>query len=395
MNLFKSKKYFNQLKGIHDHSLILNPTENIPFQSKISLDFMEGMYIPEEKRDKDSKVIFAGRDSLNQLYDQWCAYLHAADVTFKPHSGLDAHISIFMALGQIGEKVLLLSESAGGHFSTYSILKRLGLEIKEFPINIINYAIDIEKSKRVINDWQPNYIFVDRSEGLYYEDFSWLKNFAGIKIFDASQYLTNIMVNDYMNPFDMGFDIILTSMHKNYPGPQKAAIFFKEKNDIYEKILMGLRIYISNIHPKDVSNILLSLPSDIILKSYSKKMLQATKLLDNNLFNNGLPVVRRDFSKSYTQHIWICPEDKDKTYSFFQNLEKLCILTNYRLLPYKLGYGIRLGTGGAIRQGLDIDIIPRLAGLITEIYNINHIDNEIRKKTQDLINEIRSRNTYE
>lgn len=322
MNFFKNKKYFNRLKSIHDHSLILNPTENIPFQSKISLDFMEGMYIPEEKRDKDSKVIFAGRDSLNQLYDQWCAYLHAADVTFKPHSGLDAHISIFMALGQIGEKVLLLSESAGGHFSTYSILKRLGLEIKEFPINIVNYAIDIEKSKRVINDWHPNYIFVDRSEGLYYEDFSWLKKFAGIKIFDASQYLTNIMVNDYMNPFDMGFDIILTSMHKNYPGPQKAAIFFKEKNDIYEKILMGLRIYISNIHPKDVSNILLSIPSDIILKSYSKKMLQATKLLDNHLFNNGLPIVRRDFSKSYTQHIWICPEDKNKTYRFFQNLEK-------------------------------------------------------------------------
>lgn len=395
MNLFDYKKFIEQLKEIHDHSLILNPTENIPFQSKVSLDFMEGMYIPEEKRDKDSKVIFAGRDSLNQLYDQWCAYLSAADVTFKPHSGLDAHISIFMALGQIGEKVLLLSESAGGHFSTYSILKRLGLEIKEFPINFINYAIDIEKSKKLINDWQPNYIFVDRSEGLYYEDFSWLKDFAGIKIFDASQYLTNIMVNDYMNPFDMGFDIILTSMHKNYPGSQKAAIFFKKKDDIYEKILMGLRIYISNIHPKDVSNILLSLPSDIILKHYSKKMLQITKLLDNLLFNNGLPIVRRDFSKSYTQHIWICPEDKEKTYNFFQNLEKLCILTNYRLLPYNLGYGIRLGTGGAVRQGIDIDIIPRLANLITEIYYMDHINEEIRKKTQDLINEIKSRYTYE
>ena len=203
------------------------------------------------------------------------------------------------------------------------------------------------------------------------------------------------MVKDYKNPFDMGFDIILTSMHKNYPGPQKAAIFFKEKDDIYEKILTGLRIYISNIHPKDVSNILLSLPSEIMLKRYSNKMLQVTKLLDNHLFNNGLPIVKRDFSKNYTQHIWICPEDKEKTYNFFRNLEQLCILTNYRLLPYNLGYGIRLGTGGAVRQGLDIDTIPRLADLIAEIYYINHINDEIRIKTQKLINEIKIRCIYE
>lgn len=42
--------------------------------------------------------------------------MKAEAVTFKPHSGLDAHISLFMSLGQIGEKVLLLPEEAGGHF---------------------------------------------------------------------------------------------------------------------------------------------------------------------------------------------------------------------------------------------------------------------------------------
>lgn len=54
------------------------------------------------------------------------------------------------------------------------------------------------------------------------------RNFV-YKIFDASQYLTNIMAKDYDNPFDMGFDIILTSLHKNYPGSQKAAVFFDRR----------------------------------------------------------------------------------------------------------------------------------------------------------------------
>ena len=66
----------------------------------------------------------------------------------------------------------------------------------------------------IIQNWKPDYIFVDRSEGLYYEDFSWLKEIPCVKVFDASQYVTNIMARDYTNPFDMGFDIILTSLHK-------------------------------------------------------------------------------------------------------------------------------------------------------------------------------------
>lgn len=395
MSSFENKSFVIDLKKAHEDSLILNPTENIPFQSEISLDFLEGMYIPEESRDKDSKVIFAGRNSLNQFYNQWCSYLDAADVTFKPHSGLDAHISIFMALGKIGEKVLLLPESSGGHFSTYNILKRLGLEVKEFIVNNKKYKVDVENTKSLISDWQPDYIFIDRSEGLYYEDFSWLREFKGIKIFDASQYLTNIMAKDYMNPFDMGFDIILTSMHKNYPGPQKAAIFFKEKNNIYKEIVKGLSIYISNIHPKDVCSILLNLPSIKVLKNYSNKMLRITKLLDEHLSKNGLPIVKRDFSQSYTQHIWLCPPNKDETYLFFKNLEKIHILTNYRLLPYNLGYGLRIGTAAAVRQGLNTDQISRLAELISEVYNTKHINNTTEKKAQNLIDEIKGRHLYE
>lgn len=395
MSSFENESFIKNLEKTHEDSLILNPTENIPFRSEISLDFLEGMYIPEESRDEDSKVIFAGRNSLNQFYMQWCSYLGAADVTFKPHSGLDAHISVFMALGRIGEKVLLLPESAGGHFSTYNIIKRLGFEIKEFIINFENFEIDIEKTKNLIIDWQPDYIFVDRSEGLYYEDFSWLKEFKGTKIFDASQYLTNIMANDYINPFDMGFDIILTSMHKNYPGPQKAAIFFKEKNDIYEKILKGLSVYISNIHPKDVCNILLNLPSENVLKNYSNEMLLTAKLLDEHLSICGLPIVKRNFFRNFTQHIWLCPKSKEETYLFFKKLEQLCILTNYRLLPYNLGYGLRLGTAGAVRQGLNTEQIPKLADLMAEIYNTKHINNSIKRKVRNLIDEIKGGNNHD
>lgn len=79
------------------------------------------------------------------------------------------------------------------------------------------------------------------------------------------------MAKDYDNPFDMGFDIILTSLHKNYPGSQKAAVFFRQKDELWEQVMKGLNIYISNIHPKDVCSLLLNLPSDSNLKNILRK----------------------------------------------------------------------------------------------------------------------------
>lgn len=389
MNDEINRQSIRNLEKIHKESLILNPTENIPFHSDVNLDFLEGMYIPEEKRDEDSKVIFAGRKSLNGLYDAWCKYMSAEAATFKPHSGLDAHISVFMSLGQLGEKVLLLPEEAGGHFSTHQILSRLGFDVRSFIVDKKQYKVDIPNTMALIKNWKPNYIFVDRSEGLYYEDFTWLKNVSCIKIFDASQYLTNIMAKDYCNPFDMGFDIILTSLHKNYPGPQKAGIFFRQKDNLWKQIMKGLSVYISNIHPKDVCSLLLNLPSESILQSYSQKMLSTTQLLEEALIQYRLPVIKRNFNNKWTQHIWLKPESKEKTYQFFRVLEELHILTNYRLLPYDLGYGLRLGTAAAVRQGLEDTSVPALAEVISKAYYINAIDDVLRKNAYETITAIK------
>ena len=45
MDSKKSKQAIENLRKIHEESLILNPTENIPFSSDVNLDFLEGMYI--------------------------------------------------------------------------------------------------------------------------------------------------------------------------------------------------------------------------------------------------------------------------------------------------------------------------------------------------------------
>ena len=121
-------------------------------------------------------------------------------------------------------------------------------------------------------------------------------------------------------------------------------------------------------------------------------MLNVTKTLDQCLAKNSLPVVNRDFKNSYTQHIWLRPNSKEETYNFFKKLERLGILTNYRLLPYDLGYGLRLGTAAAIRQGLNEELVPQLANLIADIYNAEYVNSTLEKETKKFIERIKNEN---
>jgi glycine hydroxymethyltransferase len=100
----------------------------------------------------------------------------------------------------------------------------LGLRTIDLPIDRERLCIDRAAALKVIERTPPDFIFVDRSEGLRYEDFSFIGGLEGpTTIFDASQYLTPILTGRYENPLEWGFDLMLFTLHKNFPGPVRAA----------------------------------------------------------------------------------------------------------------------------------------------------------------------------
>lgn len=392
MNIYCKVKMLNQA---HDDSLILNPTENIPWSHSINTDFLQGLYMPEYSRDANAKVIFGGRPGLNDpninVYRLWENLLGTPNISMKYHSGLDAHIILFMSISEIGDKVLLLPETAGGHFSAQQILNRLGLKVIDFPIAKEDKMIDSVASMHIIEREQPRFIFIDRSEGLNYEDFSWLKKYHHIcKIFDASQYLTHIIANDYVSPFKMGFDVVVSTLHKNYPGYQKAVVFTPEDSPYWSEITNGLNAYISNIHSKDIVDIILATPSKEKLAKYSQLVLDNAKELNDALQKFGVPVVERNNTWPSTQHIWIQAHDRDEAYLCFRRLEELHIFTNYRLLPYELGYGLRLGTAAATRQGMIPSDAFSIAEVIAKVWHERAISSDVRTQARKIIAEIRT-----
>lgn len=372
------------------NTLILNPVENIPDQFILNpcSSFLHGLYNTDTNRSQeqkiDSKLQFSGRDQItediNHIYSMWNDLIGSEAISMRLLSGLHAHIVLFMSIADIGHKVLALPEKAGGHVSSYAIMKRLGLQVQSIPYDCEKMSINREKCIEKIENFKPDIIFVDRSEGLTYEDFTWLgkykTDFPCYKIFDASQYLTNIICHDYINPFDMGFDLILSTMHKNLPGPQRALICVKKADEVWLRLRSGISTFVSNMHVFSIYSAGLLLKNYDKLKILSHNMLENACILENELDRCSVPVVKRtiDVLSPPTHHCWIGPLSKEKAFDLFFTLEKVGILTNYRLLPYDIGYGLRLGLSGATNSGLKKSHIPQLAELIATAYKKGYSD---------------------
>lgn len=362
------------LKNKFDTSLILNPTENVPFvYDTEKTNFFSGLYVSERFKDVNDKVIFAGRnefiDFFQYIKNEWKKELGAQDVDLKSLSGLNAHLIFFLCVLKHSDKVMILPEICGGHFATEEILKSIGAITYQMIPDNKNLCVNPEKTLQLIDKEKIDYVFVDRSEGLYYEDFSWLNNATHCyKIFDASQYISSILCNHFKNPFDMGFDMIITTLHKNYPGPQKGLLAVKADDKVWAQYLTHAKTYISNTHPKAIADSLLPLVNKDSFNIYCNTCRSCVNLLENSLIDYGVPVVKRSSELVPTQHIWILCRNKFESYQYYLKLESLGLLTNYRLLPYELGYGLRIGLNAAVQCGLKDNHIIDLAKIMSDAY---------------------------
>ena len=382
-------------ENIFNHSLLLNPVENIPFKDDISTasSFLHGLYNTDKLRTPDAQlntpIQFSGRGRISydiqKIYKAWATALGASDVSMRLLSGLHAHIILFMGISNPGDSVLLLPELAGGHMSTKAILERLGLRVMEMIVDKTEMSIDLERTVKKYQKESPDFIFVDRSEGLTVEDFTPLvKAFESFTIFDASQYLTNIIAGDHPNPFASNFDLMISSMHKNFPGPQRAMVATKQRTPVWSNLLNKISTYVSNMHVFGIYTAGLTLSREEWLKRYSGQMLQNAVILEDALYERGVPVVRRKREAIPTHHLWIEMPSHTEAFNKYRDLERCRIMTNYRRLPYGIGYGLRLGLSSATRQGLTPESISGLADIITMIYE-RGATKEIRCVAQEFI----------
>ena len=360
-------------------SLVLTPVDSLPFAlpDREHTAFLHGLYLTDKVRDEAAQraaaIQFGGReqaardlDAINALLAE---RLGAAAGSMRMLAGLQAQAATFMSIAGIGDSILLLGEEGGGHLATPQILERLGMRVLDVPLDYERLCVDEEATRATIASEQPDFVLVDRSEGLRYEDFRWLGRLDGpVKVFDASHYVAQILAGEYENPLRWGFDLMLFTLHKSFPGPQKAAIVAREQGALWDRVLSGLSLLVSSSHAESTYLAGLTLLRDDWLAEYARRLVPTALALEQELAARGVPVVPRriqgDLHWPASHHVWIRYGDSDAAFASYQSLARANIHVNYRKLPYQLGWGLRVGTSHAVSAGLTVARAGEVAELV-------------------------------
>lgn len=384
------------------NSVVLTPVDSLSLSlpDRAQTAFLHGLYLTDKVRGvealQNAAILFGGRQAavadIAAIHSLLAEAFGAAEGSLRLLSGLQAHAATFMSISAAGQKVLLLSEEAGGHFSTHAILRRLGLETFDMPIDRDRLSIDRAATVDLVERVRPDLLFVDRSEGLKYEDFSFLEDLdIAVKIFDASQYVTPIVTGRYTNPFSWGFDLVLFTLHKSFPGPQKAGIVARESGELWNRVVKGLSTLVSSSHAENTYLVGLALLQRDLLETYAERLLATALELEAQLARRGVPVVPRSTQGEEdwlpTHHIWVTASNRDKAFAQYENLTAVGIHTNYRKLPYGLGYGLRLGTSHAAVAGLGPEHAENLAAVFATAMDGGGGD--LRRRVTELATEAR------
>jgi glycine hydroxymethyltransferase len=249
----------------------------------------------------------------------------------------------------------------------------LDLNIMPLPFDGKNYQVDIEAAVQVIQEKKPRLVFLGSSNYLFPTPIKTIADachdVGSILIVDASHVLGLIAGGVFPQPFDEGADLILSSTHKTFSGPQGGIILARKKEfleNLSPAVFPGL---VTNHH-------LMRVPAMIALfaewktygKAYAEKIVENAIALADTLEEKGIPVVRTSQGPTLSHTILIKTETLESdSDSIAEHLENCNIMAGATVLPEEHGgEGLRLGVQEVTRMGLDKDQIEPMAELIKD-----------------------------
>ncbi len=179
----------------------------------------------------------------NLARDRACELFNCKYANVQPLSGAPANVATYFALMEPGDTILGMDLSHGGHLThghpvTYiaKIFNFVRYKMKDIETGEIDYEELRETAKRE----KPKVILAGFSaypRELDYGNFVDIARKVGaLAVADMAHIAGLIAGKAVKNPFDYGFDVILTTTHKTLRGPRGGLIMTREDPEIAKKI---------------------------------------------------------------------------------------------------------------------------------------------------------------
>lgn len=321
----------------------------------------------------------------NLAIDYACKLFHVRYANVQPHSGSSANMAVYKALLNIGDTVLGMDLSNGGHLTHGHPMNFSGQEY-----NIVSYTVDKESGiidynelRNIALETKPKMIIAGASAYSRMIDFAKFREIAnevGAYLMVDMAHIAGLVATG-LHPSPVPYaDVITTTTHKTLRGPRGGLILTNDEEimtkinkTIFPGIQGGPLMHV--IAAKAQCFYEAMEPS---FKDYTTNIIKNAKALSKTFINNGVKVI----SGGTDNHLMLI--DVKSSFGITGKeaetiLDKINITTNKNTIPndtespFKTS-GLRIGTPAMTTRGFTTEDFEEVGIIIIEA--LRNKDNE-------------------
>ncbi|WP_048815986.1 serine hydroxymethyltransferase [Desulfurococcus amylolyticus] len=317
-------------------------------------------------------------------------------VDLRPISGTTANATAFRTFTKPGDKAVVAPVQAGAHVShtRYGTLGALGIEQIEMPFNVEEWNIDVDKARKLIEEVKPKIVTLGGSLYIFphpTKEIAEIAHSVGAKVIhDVAHVLGLIVGGVWENPLKLGADVITSSTHKTFPGPQGGVFATSNEEDYKEMGKVVFPMFVSNHHLHRLAAMAVTaIEMKLWGSEYARQIVRNAKALAEALASEGFKVVME--SKGYTtsHQVVVDVAELGRGTKVAKLLEDAYIIVNKNMLPWdrpedvKDPSGLRLGTQELTRWGMKEGEMKEIARLMKMVVIDKRSPAEVKEKVME------------
>lgn len=333
-------------------------------------------------------------DSAEELAIKRAKELFGCDhANVQPHSGTQANIAAYLAVLDIGDTVLGMNLSHGGHLSHGHPVNFSGkyFNVIQYGVDEESEVIDYDSLLELAKEVKPSLIIAGASAYPRTLDFPAFRKVvdevSAILLVDIAHIAGLIVADVHPSPIPYA-DIVTTTTHKTLRGPRAGMIMCKEE---YAKVI-DKSVFPGNqggpmMHIIAAKAVCFKEAMEPEFNEYQQQIVKNAKTLARTLAEKGLRIVS-DGTDTHLMLVDVRPLNltgKDAE----EMLEESGITVNKNTIPYDpespfVTSGIRIGTPALTTRGMKEEEMKKIGGLIYEVLS-NPEDEGVREKVRDKV----------
>jgi len=313
-----------------------------------------------------------------------------ADV--RPISGTVANMSVLFAYAQPGDTITTCALAQGAHISTceFGAFGQRGVKSVNYPFNVADMNLDVDGTAKLLKQVKPKVAQFGLSVFLFPPPLKELQDTfdeVGCLVWeDCAHVLGLIAGGQFQKPFEDGVDIVSSSTHKTFPGPNHGIVLgnrLSEENvkKIQHAIFPGVTSS-HHLHAMAALGITLA-EMDVFGKEYAAQACKNSRALGQALYELGVPVLcePQGFTRSHALALDVTKFGKGRDCA--KKLEDANIICNKNMLPQDTSSvnpsGLRFGSQEMTRLGMKESEMKQVAEFIARVIVKNEDPAKVKK----------------